>query len=85
MLQEKFQGHSKGELNYQVMLLLVLIFTFTWMNVMYLGRREKKERGKRAIHHTNVKTMKDLSFMLWLDTIKDFKTFLSASKQRCSI
>lgn len=51
MLHEKFQGHSKGELNYQVMFLLVLIFTFTWMNVMYLGRREEKEGGEES--HTS--------------------------------
>lgn len=43
MLCEKFQGHDEGELNYGVLLLLVLIFTFILDEGNLLGGRGQRE------------------------------------------
>lgn len=43
MLFEKFQGHSEEELNYQVTLLLAIVFTFILDEVNLLWGRGQRE------------------------------------------
>lgn len=57
MLCGKFQGHGEGELNYQVMLQLVLIFTFILNEGnLFWGQRES--------YITLMQTLKNVPFML---------------------